>query len=337
MQANDLNNAIDDIEKGSVWGDRLKSQIDTILGKYVGIESEGNQLTSLSDAEYKEFMSLYTNVTMTYKSEFIRLADDYKKNKQILERASRKVANMHSNENDSVIQNIRARKNEVEKQLAEVDSKVRDAVEQKAFATKDLSSVNKQISELSKTVSLDDNDVKKDQVAESLIRELDAFLGELKRDKKISLEQRIKASMNSLMHKENFIGYVRVVISDEAMDIDLLSASGEVIRKDSLSKGEQQLYATSLLKALVDESGIDFPVFIDSPLQKFDKSHSNKIITEFYPTISKQVILFPLLHKELTEQELEIMKPLVNTSYLIKNGESHSYFQQVATENLMNE
>lgn len=210
-------------------------------------------------------------------------------------------------------------------------------MEQKAFATKDLSSVNKQISELSKTVSLDDNDVKKDQVAESLIRELDAFLGELKRDKKISLEQRIKASMNSLMHKENFIGYVRVVISDEAMDIDLLSASGEVIRKDSLSKGEQQLYATSLLKALVDESGIDFPVFIDSPLQKFDKSHSNKIITEFYPTISKQVILFPLLHKELTEQELEIMKPLVNTSYLIKNGESHSYFQQVATENLMNE
>ena len=137
--------------------------------------------------------------------------------------------------------------------------------------------------------------------------------------------------MNALMHKENFIGSVKVHITDEAMDIDLLSPSGDVIRKDSLSKGEQQLYATSLLKAL------SFPVFIDSPLQKFDKSHSNKIITEFYPTISKQVVLFPLLHKELTESELEIMKPLVNASYLIKNDTSHSYIEQVPIDSLMQE
>ena len=143
--------------------------------------------------------------------------------------------------------------------------------------------------------------------------------------------------MNALMHKENFIGSVKVHITDEAMDIDLLSPSGDVIRKDSLSKGEQQLYATSLLKALVDESGLSFPVFIDSPLQKFDKSHSNKIITEFYPTISKQVVLFPLLHKELTESELEIMKPLVNASYLIKNDTTQSYIEQVPIDSLMQE
>ena len=141
--------------------------------------------------------------------------------------------------------------------------------------------------------------------------------------------------MNALMHKESFIGSVKVNISDEAMDIDLLSPSGDLIRKDSLSKGEQQLYATSLLKALVDESGLSFPVFIDSPLQKFDKSHSNKIITEFYPTISKQVVLFPLLHKELTEAELDIMKPLVNATYLIRNDAAHSYIEQVPIDTLM--
>ena len=89
------------------------------------------------------------------------------------------------------------------------------------------------------------------------------------------------------------------------------------------------------MKALVDESGIDFPVFIDSPLQKFDKSHSNKIITEFYPSISKQVVLFPLLHKELTEPELEIMKPMVNSTYLIVNEESRSFFKKIETNALM--
>ena len=135
--------------------------------------------------------------------------------------------------------------------------------------------------------------------------------------------------MNTLMHKEDFIGRVEVVVDGEDMDIDLYSMDNLRIKKDSLSKGEQQLYATSILKALVDESGIQFPVFIDSPLQKFDKSHAKKIITEFYPRISKQVILFPLLYKELTKEEYDVMKPLINATYLIKNDTSRSYLERV--------
>lgn len=333
----DLNDAIDGFDSIGLWAVQFKQQVDSILSKYVGVESSEEQLLSLSDAEYKEFIAVYTNVTTTYKAEFAHLADDYKKNKQILERASRRIANMQSNENDSVIKSIRVKKNEVEKHISEIDAQIRKLVEDKAFASRDLAAIGKQITELSKKVSLDDNDVKKDEVAEALIAELDNFLASLKQEKKTSLEMRIRTSMNALMHKESFIGAVRVNITDEAMDIDLLSPSGVIIRKDSLSKGEQQLYATSLLKALVDESGLSFPVFIDSPLQKFDKSHSNKIITEFYPTISKQVVLFPLLHKELTESELEVMKPLVNAAFLIKNDTAHSFIEQVPIDSLMQE
>ena len=137
------------------------------------------------------------------------------------------------------------------------------------------------------------------------------------------------------MHKEDFIGRVNVSIMDDDMDIELYSTNNLKINKDTLSKGEQQLYATSILKALVDESGIQFPVFIDSPLQKFDKSHAAKIITEFYPQVSKQVILFPLLYKELTKTELNLMLPLVNSAYLIMNGESHSFFKKVEPKKLM--
>lgn len=333
----DLNEAIDSYEGIGLWAEQFKHSIDGILAKYVSVDTSEEQLLSLSEVEYKEFVAVYTKVTTTYKAEFTHLAEDYKKNKQILDRAARRIANMQSNENDSVIKSIRQKKNEVEKQISEVEAQIRKFVEDKAFASRDLATIGKQITELSKTVSLDDNDVKKDSIAESLISELDSFLASLKQEKKTSLERRIKTSMNALMHKENFIGSVKVHISDEAMDIDLLAPTGDVIRKDSLSKGEQQLYATSLLKALVDESGLSFPVFIDSPLQKFDKSHSNKIITEFYPTISKQVVLFPLLHKELTESELEIMKPLVNATYLIKNDTAHSYIEQVPIESLMQE
>ena len=60
------------------------------------------------------------------------------------------------------------------------------------------------------------------------------------------------------------------------------------------------MYATAILNALVEESGIEFPVFIDSPLQKFDSIHSRNVITKFYPSVSKQVVIFPLLGKELS-------------------------------------
>ena len=315
----------------------LQQEIQSILDKYKGDVSEEQTLLPLQEHDYEEFMAVYNNVTTTYKAEFEHLADDYRKNKQILERNSRRLSNINSKESDELIKNIRSKKNDIEHLISEKDKEIRLTHETLGTLTQELATVSKQVSELSKKVSLDDSDAKKDKVAELLISELSTFLVSLKQEKKFSLERRIKGVLNNLMHKEDFIGRVEVIINGEDMDIELYTVDDKLINKDSLSKGEQQLYATSILKALVDESGIQFPVFIDSPLQKFDKSHSTKIITEFYPQISKQVVLFPLLYKELTADEYEVMKPLVNATYLIKNDTTHSYFEKVKIDNFITE
>lgn len=315
----------------------LQQEILSILDKYKGDVSEEQTLLPLQEHDYEEFMAVYNNVTTTYKAEFEHLADDYRKNKQILERNSRRLSNINSKESDELIKNIRSKKNDIEHLISEKDKEIRLTHETLGTLTQELATVSKQVSELSKKVSLDDSDAKKDKVAELLISELSTFLVSLKQEKKFSLERRIKGVLNNLMHKEDFIGRVEVIINGEDMDIELYTVDDKLINKDSLSKGEQQLYATSILKALVDESGIQFPVFIDSPLQKFDKSHATKIITEFYPQISKQVVLFPLLYKELTADEYEVMKPLVNATYLIKNDTTHSYFEKVKIDNFITE
>ena len=307
----------------------FKEGIDGIVAKYCEEVSSDETLLVLSESDYEEFMAIYGNITTTYKSEFARLADDYRKNKQMLERNSRRLSNINSKESDELIRRLRAEKNQLEEQITQKDLALRQKHEEYGTLNQELATVSKQISELSKKVSLDDSDAKKDLVAAALIDELSSFLVSLKQEKKYSLERRIKSILNSLMHKEDFIGRVEVVINGEDMDIELYTTENTRINKDTLSKGEQQLYATSILKALVDESGIQFPVFIDSPLQKFDKSHAAKIITEFYPQISKQVVLFPLLYKELTLEEYEIMKPLISATYLIENDTTHSYFTQV--------
>lgn len=144
-------------------------------------------------------------------------------------------------------------------------------------------------------------------------------------------------NLNKLMHKKEFIKDVKINIQEDIMDIILMDKKGEVINKDTLSKGEQQLYASALLKALVDESGIKFPVFIDSPLQKFDKFHSENIIKEFYPTISEQVVLLPLLEKELSESEFSLLKNNLVDTFLIINENGNSAFKKVAKDNLFKE
>ena len=315
----------------------LQQEIQSILDKYKGDVSDETPLLTLQEHDYEEFMAVYNNVTTTYKAEFEHLADDYRKNKQILERNTRRLSNINSKESDELIKKIRSKKNDIENRISEKDKEIRLTHESLGTLIQEMATVSKLVNELSKKVSLDDSYAKKDKVAEQLINELSTFLISLKQEKKFSLERRIKGVLNNLMHKEDFVGRVEVVINGEDMDIELYSVDDKQINKDSLSKGEQQLYATSILKALVDESGIQFPVFIDSPLQKFDKKHAKKIITEFYPQISKQVVLFPLLYKELTKEEYDVMKPLVNATYLIKNDTTHSYFENVEIINFISE
>lgn len=313
----------------------IKIKVDTILTKYKSSLKDVDTLMSLSKDDYKEILAIYNFVTTTYKSEFERLADDYRKNKIILDRNSRQLSNILSKESDEIVKSLRFKKNDIENQLKAEEERGRLIHLKIGEVNQSLTIIMKSITQLSKKVSVEDNDVKKDQIAEELSSELNCFLVNLKKEKKYSLERRIKSILNNLMHKEDFIGRVNVSIMDDDMDIELYSTNNQKINKDTLSKGEQQLYATSILKALVDESGIQFPVFIDSPLQKFDKSHAAKIITEFYPQVSKQVILFPLLYKELTKTELNLMLPLVNSAYLIMNGESHSFFKKVEPKKLM--
>src|SRR5690606_15168424 len=131
-----------------------------------------------------------------------------------------------------------------------------------------LTSHKKVRSEYEKNFNLVETDKKKYEVTEKLLVKINELIKKIKQDKKYSLQKSVSLGLKKLMHKQDFIHNVKVNIIDDVMDIDLLDKNGTVIDKDSLSKGEQQLYATALLKALVDESGIKFPVFIDSPLQK---------------------------------------------------------------------
>ena len=311
------------------------TQLEAIIEKYRGHACNREIKVSLNDDEFAEVEAVYNSLITTYRVEFETLAEAYRKNRISLERNVKRLLNIQSKESDEVIRGLRDNKNRIEEDIKANEEKLRLGHIRTGELQLTIESYDKKIKELSRKISVDDADEAKDKLAGELIGELDTFLRALKKNKKSSLELRIKNTLNTLMHKEDFISHVEVELDSDTMDINLFSSDGNVINKNMLSKGEKQLYATSILKALVDESGIQFPVFIDSPLQKFDKSHSSKIISEFYPSISKQVILFPLLHKELTESEYNTLQPFVESATLIVNDTSRSYFEAANVKSLM--
>jgi len=160
---------------------QLQEGIQDIVAKYKENVSSDDTLLVLSENDYEEFMAIYGNLTSTYKSEFARLADDYRKNKQVLERNSRRLSNINSKESDELIKRLRTEKNQLEKLIEQKDLELRQMHEEFGTLNQEMATVSKQISEISKKVSLDDNDTKKDQVAATLIDELSTFLVSLKK------------------------------------------------------------------------------------------------------------------------------------------------------------
>lgn len=232
-------------------------------------------LLDYNDNEINELQALFDHIRYSFNTMFKQLVKDIKNNALFLAKTQRKIAAAEYDDDNAEIKELRRQKNEVDELLSQFELQSRQLSEQIGTLNKELSVYKKQLSEVAKHVRVDKSDKAKDVIAERLITELTTFLFELRAKRKFSLEKKIMAGIDMLMHKIDFIHNVRIDLKDDIIEIDLLDKAGEIINKEKLSKGEQQLYATAILNALVEESGIEFPVFIDSPLQKFDSIHSH--------------------------------------------------------------
>ena len=293
-------------------------------------------LLDLTHEKSNEFFALYDNLKHSFHILFKQIIKEERNNRIFLGKTLKKISNAESKESDVLTKKYKSEKFKTDDRINDLISEQNKLFEEIGALQQGLTTKSKLISELSKMVKLDDLDDKKDKVTSRLIDELNEFIVKYKSEKKYSLQQRIKHELSKLMHKKDFITEVEAEINEDIIDINLIDNKRNIIDKDSLSKGEQQLYTTALLKSLVDESGIRFPVFIDSPLQKFDKKHSQNIIKEFYPTVSSQVILFPLLEKELTKKEYQLLLPSVTKTFLIENNNGSSQFKECKPNELFN-
>lgn len=140
----------------------------------------------------------------------------------------------------------------------------------------------------------------------------DKYLKKLTQAKTIELETKALESFKRLSRKDNFVESFR--INPDNFGVSLYDAFGDSIPKSSLSAGEKQIYAISLLWGMARVSGRPLPMIVDSPLGRLDSHHRSSLVSDYFPVASHQVILLS------TDTEVD------RTQYdELRHRTSHSY------------
>lgn len=153
-------------------------------------------------------------------------------------------------------------------------------------------------------------------VEQSLRRYRDAVL---QRNVK-RLSQLILESFLSITRKPKM--FERIEISPVDYRLSLFDHSGHQVPTHQLSAGERQLLAVSILWGLSRASGRALPAIIDTPLGRLDGQHRNKLVKNYFPKASHQVILLST-DQEIDEDLYGKIKRVTSQEYLIEYSEEH--------------
>jgi DNA sulfur modification protein DndD len=104
-----------------------------------------------------------------------------------------------------------------------------------------------------------------------------------------NVEKEFIESFKRLARKEDIS--ISAVIEPQTFSVKLLNEFGSEIPKDNLSAGERQIYAIAMLEALARTSGRKLPIIIDTPLARLDSEHRKKLVQNYFPNASHQVII----------------------------------------------
>ena len=152
------------------------------------------------------------------------------------------------------------------------------------------------------------------KLSSSIQKAISEFSNRMIRSKINKLEKLITHMYKKLANKGDMVKEIR--INEKNFTAQLFDYYGNVVEKDSISAGEKEIYAISILWGLSKISNKRLPVIIDSPLAKLDSRHRNNIIQEFLPNAAGQVIV--LAHdEEINHSSYEKLKPNINSSYTL--------------------
>jgi DNA sulfur modification protein DndD len=173
--------------------------------------------------------------------------------------------------------------------LAECDSKIADASEKSRKARHEHFR-NRRLA-------------KREQLLGRVLQALPDYAESSRQAKEQRFGELLEGALRSLWHKQDRVKHVQVDLKRRT--IRLIGHGGEINKAD-LSAAEKQLFAVGFIFALARLSGRHLPFVVDTPLGRLDHAHRYRLVADFLPSASHQVILF--------STDTEIVGPLYRTA-----------------------
>ena len=194
-------------------------------------------------------------------------------------------------------------------QIEEANEVIADSVFRHELKSRNLAKIRTEIAKVEQSL-VDFSSVKERsqsvnnfiQSADAAKKMIESFGKRLAVSKINRLERLVGECLVNLLHKPDLVRQVK--INPDTFEISLYDAQGTYIPRHRLSAGEKQLLANAMLWGLARASGKHFPVVIDTPLSRLDNEHRDKLVQNYFPKASHQVVIL--------STDTELKESLVN-------------------------
>ena len=153
------------------------------------------------------------------------------------------------------------------------------------------------------------------ELADNTRKMLVEFGDKTKARKLAILEQEFIKSFSKLARKDDM--EIQAHIDASTFNVSLTDRHGKLINKKQLSAGEKQIYAIAMLEALGRTSGRNLPIIIDTPLGRLDSKHRTKIVKNYFPTASHQVLILST-DTEIDEDFYTNLSPEISHAFSVE-------------------
>ncbi len=293
------------IKKKQNFGNELDSFLETLRSKYPSFDTEMAQsaiadsfkahvgefdsaelLLDISDRQANTIDYQLSNLARESFSRFDEARVRLQKVEEEIDNASNNIARAPEQEQvQKLFADVRALDKKKEKLIIEYHALLEEAKRELRQALETARQIQK-LHDKNKDQSNKDQSISN---AQNSILLLEKFGEQLTKARVKQLESEFVKSYKKLARKEDL--QLSASINPASFDVELVDEHGIKINRKAMSAGEKQIYAISILEALGRTSGRKLPIIIDTPLGRLDSHHRDKLVENYFPTASHQVVI----------------------------------------------
>ncbi|RZP93645.1 DNA sulfur modification protein DndD [Vibrio vulnificus] len=319
------------IKKKQNFGNELDSFLETLRSKYPSFDTEMAQsaiadsfkahvgefdsaelLLDISDRQANTIDYQLSNLSRESFSRFDEARVRLQNVEEEIDNASNNIARAPEQEQvQELFADVRTLDKKKEKLIIEYHALLEEAKRELRQALETARQIQK-LHDKNKDQSNKDQSISN---AQNSILLLEKFGEQLTKARVNQLENEFVQSYKKLARKEDL--QLSASINPASFDVELVDEHGIKINRKAMSAGEKQIYAISILEALGRTSGRKLPIIIDTPLGRLDSHHRDKLVENYFPTASHQVVILST-DTEIDKNYINLIQDDIARTYEIR-------------------